>query len=187
MAAWSKPRFDPDWFRRDLCPKGYVHAGLLKALRALEEAGPTAGTRSALLEAVVNQAEKAAEDILGAEGEQADLRARSRVLYALADLALKAAKTAGRDAAAERKEVAACQGRLEKLGAAIKQALKSLASSEERERALKLVATFQKETAVFTEKLAALDPEEARPFAGFARSATATAEAFGQLRQRLQG
>lgn len=181
MPAVSKPRLRSDWFRKDCCPKGYAHPGLLKALFALEKCGEDPQVLPEALEEVVTQAELAAEDILGHDGETDDLHARSRALYALADLAQKQARAAGKDVLARVKEAKGFKDELEKLGAIIKEALKA----GERERALEAVDRFQTVEPEFQESLRALPEDAARAFASFARNSAATSDAFAKLRGRL--
>ena len=183
MPAVSKPRLRADWFRKDCCPKGYAHPGLLKALVALEKCGDDPQSLPDALETVVEEAEGAAEDILGHDGDSDDLRERSRALYALADLAQKQARAAGKDTVARVKEAKAMKDELEKLGASIKDALKEGA----RERALELVDRFQGLQPEFQEILNALPEDVAKVFTAFAKNAAATADAFSKLRGRLAG
>lgn len=185
MAAWSKPRVSPDWFRKELCPDGYEHAGLLKALVALAKAEKAGDIPAELREAAVRQAEDAAEDILGFDGDDRDLKARSKVLYELADLIQAELKQSARDSRRQAAELAEIQSRLEKLGVRIKDALKAAQAGGNRDEALELVALFLRVQPEFQRRLDELPGEEARPFSGFARSAAATADAFAKLQSRL--
>ena len=181
MPAVSKPRLRADWFRKDCCPKGYTHAGLLKALIALEKCEDDTPLLPAALEQVVCEAEEAAEDILGFEGEADDLKERSRALYALADLAQKQARAVGKDTVARVKECKALKDELEKLGGNIKDSLKG----GDRDKALSGVDRFLELEPDFRELLNGLPEDAAKAFAPFAKNAAATAEAFGKLRGRL--